>query len=251
MKGSSSASRSGPGDLGPDPCDDCGLGVGGDFHIGAMASRKVAVMLEGSFVDARQPDPRPLRRGRAVLARSRRPLLAQGRDRRRLPRPRRLVLGGLRSTTTATTTSIRPCSGPRASKSCAPDASRSTSSCAARPRSRAATPPTASPSTSGRTGTEPSVVSPLVFRLVRSSSGRGSGGVERDPARERPAVGGPVDADVLDPALHAEGVEAAVIVVGRAVAPVGGHVEEVRALDQTQVLQDERDLARRPPRAAA
>ena len=40
----------GAGDLGPDPCDDCGLGVGGDFHIGAMASRKVAVMLEGSFV---------------------------------------------------------------------------------------------------------------------------------------------------------------------------------------------------------
>jgi hypothetical protein len=40
----------GAGDLGPDPCDDCGLGVGGDFHIGAMASRKVAVVLEGSFV---------------------------------------------------------------------------------------------------------------------------------------------------------------------------------------------------------
>jgi hypothetical protein len=40
----------GAGDLGPDPCDDCGLGVGGDFHIGAMASREVAVMLEGSFV---------------------------------------------------------------------------------------------------------------------------------------------------------------------------------------------------------
>ena len=36
----------GAGDLGPDPCDDCGLGVGGDFHIGAMASREVAVMLE-------------------------------------------------------------------------------------------------------------------------------------------------------------------------------------------------------------
>jgi hypothetical protein len=40
----------GAGDLGPDPCRDCGLGVGGDFHIGAMASREVAVMLEGSFV---------------------------------------------------------------------------------------------------------------------------------------------------------------------------------------------------------
>jgi hypothetical protein len=40
----------GAGDLGPDPCRDCGLGVGGDFHVGAMASREVAVMLEGSFV---------------------------------------------------------------------------------------------------------------------------------------------------------------------------------------------------------
>ena len=40
----------GAGDLGPDSCRDCGLGVGGDFHIGAMASREVAVMLEGSFV---------------------------------------------------------------------------------------------------------------------------------------------------------------------------------------------------------
>ena len=40
----------GAGDLGPDPCRGCGLGVGGDFHIGAMASREVAVMLEGSFV---------------------------------------------------------------------------------------------------------------------------------------------------------------------------------------------------------
>jgi hypothetical protein len=40
----------GAGDLGPDPCRDCGLGVGGDLHIGAMASRSVAVMLEGSFV---------------------------------------------------------------------------------------------------------------------------------------------------------------------------------------------------------
>lgn len=36
----------GAGGLGPDPCRDCGLGVGGDFHIGAMASREVAVMLE-------------------------------------------------------------------------------------------------------------------------------------------------------------------------------------------------------------
>jgi len=33
----------GAGDLGPDPCDGCGLGVGGDFHIGAMASRALVV----------------------------------------------------------------------------------------------------------------------------------------------------------------------------------------------------------------
>jgi hypothetical protein len=36
----------GAGDLGPDPCRDCGVGVGGDFHIGAMAGRSAAVMLE-------------------------------------------------------------------------------------------------------------------------------------------------------------------------------------------------------------
>jgi hypothetical protein len=40
----------GAGGLGPDSCDGCGLGVGGDLHIGAMASRSAAVMLEGSFV---------------------------------------------------------------------------------------------------------------------------------------------------------------------------------------------------------
>lgn len=36
----------GAGDLGPDRCQECGLGLGGDFHIGAMASREVGVMLE-------------------------------------------------------------------------------------------------------------------------------------------------------------------------------------------------------------
>jgi hypothetical protein len=36
----------GAGDLGPDPCHDCGVGVGADFHLGAMASRGVAVLLE-------------------------------------------------------------------------------------------------------------------------------------------------------------------------------------------------------------
>jgi hypothetical protein len=40
----------GAGDLSPDPCRDCGLGVGGDLHIGAMASREVAVMLEIAIV---------------------------------------------------------------------------------------------------------------------------------------------------------------------------------------------------------
>lgn len=40
----------GAGDLGPDPCHDCGVGVAGDFHIGAMASRQVGVLLEGNFV---------------------------------------------------------------------------------------------------------------------------------------------------------------------------------------------------------
>ena len=37
----------GAGGLGPDPCHDCGVGVAFDFHLGAMASREVAVMLEG------------------------------------------------------------------------------------------------------------------------------------------------------------------------------------------------------------
>jgi hypothetical protein len=40
----------GAGDLSPDSCRDCGLGVGADFHIGAMASREVAVMLEAAGV---------------------------------------------------------------------------------------------------------------------------------------------------------------------------------------------------------
>jgi hypothetical protein len=40
----------GAGDIGPDPCRDCGLGLGGDFHVGAMASREVAVMLEIAVV---------------------------------------------------------------------------------------------------------------------------------------------------------------------------------------------------------
>src|SRR5262245_52416515 len=41
----------GAGGLAPDPCHDCGLGIAGDFHLGAMASREVAVMLQLSFVN--------------------------------------------------------------------------------------------------------------------------------------------------------------------------------------------------------
>lgn len=40
----------GAGDLSPDSCRDCGLGIGGDFHVGAMASREVGVMLELAIV---------------------------------------------------------------------------------------------------------------------------------------------------------------------------------------------------------
>jgi hypothetical protein len=40
----------GAGGLGPDPCRDCGVGFAADFHLGAMASREVAVMLEGDVV---------------------------------------------------------------------------------------------------------------------------------------------------------------------------------------------------------
>jgi hypothetical protein len=40
----------GAGGLGPDPCRDCGVGFAADFHLGAMASREVAVLLEGDVV---------------------------------------------------------------------------------------------------------------------------------------------------------------------------------------------------------
>lgn len=41
----------GAGGLGPDPCHDCGVGVAADLHVGAMASREVAVMLEVAVVN--------------------------------------------------------------------------------------------------------------------------------------------------------------------------------------------------------
>ena len=60
---------------------------------------------------------------------------------------------------------------------------------------------------------------------------------------------GAVEAHVLEAALHAERVQAAVVVVGRAVAAVRGDVEEVGALDEAQALEREPDLrlAREPP----
>jgi hypothetical protein len=36
----------GAGDLAPDRCEDCGVALGVDVHVGAMASREVAVMVE-------------------------------------------------------------------------------------------------------------------------------------------------------------------------------------------------------------
>ncbi|HUG55224.1 MAG TPA: hypothetical protein VMR21_16575 [Vicinamibacteria bacterium] len=43
----------GAGDLGPDACRDCGVALGLDLHLGAVASREVAVMLELSGVGRR------------------------------------------------------------------------------------------------------------------------------------------------------------------------------------------------------
>jgi len=36
----------GAGGLAPDPCDECGVAAGGEVHLGAMASRSVAVVFE-------------------------------------------------------------------------------------------------------------------------------------------------------------------------------------------------------------
>lgn len=40
----------GAGALEPDGCDDCGVAAGGELHLGAMASRSVAVVFEGAVV---------------------------------------------------------------------------------------------------------------------------------------------------------------------------------------------------------
>src|SRR6185295_9365229 len=66
--------------------------------------------------------------------------------------------------------------------------------------------------------------------------------IEGGPAGEGPVVRGAVEPDVLHPALHSEGVEAAVIVVGRAVLAVGGHVEQVGAFRQPEVFEHQGDV---------
>ena len=40
----------GAGGLAPDPCDECGVAAGGEVHLGAMASRSVAVVFEAAGV---------------------------------------------------------------------------------------------------------------------------------------------------------------------------------------------------------
>ena len=80
----------GAGDLGPDPCRDCGPGRRGRLPHRGHGQPGGRGHAGGKLRHARRRYPRPLRSGRPVLARSRRPLLAQGRDRRRLPRRRRL-----------------------------------------------------------------------------------------------------------------------------------------------------------------
>ena len=46
-----------------------------------------------------------------------------------------------------------------------------------------------------------------------------------------------IDADILHATADAEGVEAAVVVVGRPVAPMYGDIEEVAAFDEPQVAE--------------
>ena len=64
-------------------------------------------------------------------------------------------------------------------------------------------------------------------------------------------VARPVDADVVDPRLHPEGVQQPVVVVREAVALVDGDVELVGALDEIEALDRERRLGRRRSAAAA
>jgi hypothetical protein len=40
----------GAGGMAPDPCDECGVAAGGEVHLGAMASRSVAVVFEAAGV---------------------------------------------------------------------------------------------------------------------------------------------------------------------------------------------------------
>jgi len=40
----------GAGGMAPDPCDECGVAAGGEVHLGAMASRSVAVVFEAAVV---------------------------------------------------------------------------------------------------------------------------------------------------------------------------------------------------------
>src|SRR5215470_1307208 len=52
----------------------------------------------------------------------------------------------------------------------------------------------------------------------------------------------PKDADVVCPRFHAKRVELTMVVVRRSVAPVDGHVEFVRAFDEIESVDRERDL---------
>src|ERR1035437_6573582 len=60
--------------------------------------------------------------------------------------------------------------------------------------------------------------------------------------RERPVMTRPVDADVVRPRLHAEGVQQPVVVVRSAVALVDGDVQLGRAFDQVEPFDRRRRL---------
>src|SRR3954462_9878299 len=73
-------------------------------------------------------------------------------------------------------------------------------------------------------------------RASRTNAARPSASsiFERHVAREAPGVARAVDADVLGPRLHTEGVEKPVVVGGIAVELVDGHVQLVGALDEIE-----------------
>ncbi len=73
--------------------------------------------------------------------------------------------------------------------------------------------------------------------------GAGRGWQELGSALEGPPVLRPVHADVLETALHPEGMMAPQIVVGGAVALVGGDVDEIGALDEAEVGEEQADLS--------